>query len=206
MIQSSSNENEKIFDDWTKDYAATDEIHDEAAYAAINESDRVSARGIEVGHIFYFGQKYAEPMKCFVAGPDGHDVAVHSGSYGIGVSRLVGGIIEASHDEHGIVWPWSVAPSEVGLINLKPGDGETDALCDKLYETLRGQGLDVLLDDRDERAGAKFSTMDLIGLPWQAVIGPRGAAAGEVEIKNRRSGEKQTLSFDAAVAALSQAP
>ena len=145
-------------------------------------------------------------MKCFVAGPDGHDVAIHSGSYGIGVSRLVGGIIEASHDEHGMVWPWSVAPFEVGLINLKPGDGETDALCDKLYETLRGQGLDVLLDDRDERAGAKFSTMDLIELPWQAVIGPRGAAAGEVEIKNRRSGEKQTLSFDAAVAALSQAP
>ena len=196
-----------IIDQYTAHYARSDEKHDAALFEAeVPEARRVQARGIEVGHIFYFGQKYAKPMKCLVAGPDGQDVAVHSGSYGIGVSRLVGGIIEASHDAQGIIWPWSVAPFEVGLINLKPGNGETDALCDKLYAALRAQGLDVLLDDRDERAGAKFSTMDLIGLPWQAVIGPRGAAAGEIEIKNRRSGEKQNLSFDAAVAALSQAP
>ena len=135
---------------------------------------QVTARGIEVGHIFYFGQKYSEPMQCRVTGADGKEVAVYGGSYGIGVSRLVGGIIEACHDENGIVWPWAVAPFQIGLINLKPGDAQTDELSERLYKTLTHKGLDVLYDNRDERAGAKFSDMDLIGLPWQAVIGPRG--------------------------------
>ena len=167
---------------------------------------QVTARGIEVGHIFYFGQKYSQPMQCRVTGADGKEAAVYGGSYGIGVSRLVGGIIEACHDEDGIVWPWAVAPFQIGLINLKPGDARTDELSERLYKTLTHKGLDVLYDNRDERAGAKFSDMDLIGLPWQAVIGPRGAVAGEIEVKNRKHGDKQTLDFEAACALLAEPP
>jgi prolyl-tRNA synthetase len=196
-----------VIDSFTQFYARTDELHDGDKFAADVPSDKqVTARGIEVGHIFYFGTKYSEPMKAMVAGPDGKDVAVHSGSYGIGVSRLVGGIIEASHDDDGIIWPWPVAPFHVGLVNLKTGDAACDALSNKLNDALTQNGLDVLYDDRDERAGTKFSDMDLIGLPWQAVIGPRGAANSEVEVKNRATGEKQVLAFDAAVDILSAPP
>lgn len=196
-----------VIDGFTQFYARTDELHDGDKFAAdVPSNKQVTARGIEVGHIFYFGTKYSEPMKAMVAGPDGKDVAVHSGSYGIGVSRLVGGIIEASHDDDGIIWPWPVAPFHVGLVNLKAGHEGCDALCEKLNNALTQNGLDVLYDDRDERAGTKFSDMDLIGLPWQAVIGPRGAENGEVEVKNRATGEKQVLAFDAAVALLSAPP
>jgi prolyl-tRNA synthetase len=196
-----------VIDGYTQYYARSDEMHDAAKFEAEVPADkRLTARGIEVGHIFYFGTKYSNAMKALVAGPDGKDVPVHMGSYGIGVSRLVGGIIEACHDDEGIVWPWAVAPFHIGLINLKPGDEATDALCEQLYQNLTNHNLDVLYDDRDERAGAKFSTMDLIGLPWQAVIGPRGAKAGEVEIKNRVTGEKQTVALEAAMKILSQPP
>ena len=196
-----------VIDSFTQFYARTDELHDGDKFAADVPSDKqVTARGIEVGHIFYFGTKYSEPMKAMVAGPDGKDVAVHSGSYGIGVSRLVGGIIEASHDDDGIIWPWPVAPFHVGLVNLKIGHEGCDALCEKLNTALTQNGLEVLYDDRDERAGTKFSDMDLIGLPWQAVIGPRGAENGEVEVKNRATGEKQVMAFDAAVTMLSVPP
>jgi prolyl-tRNA synthetase len=186
-----------IVDAWTTPYAATDEKHDPAAFEALPEGKRITARGIEVGHIFYFGTKYSEPMGAKVTGPDGVDRPVHMGSYGVGVSRLVGAIIEASHDDAGIIWPDSVAPFAVGLVNLKPGDKATDAAADGLYEQLTKAGLDVLYDDRDERAGAKFATMDLIGLPWQVIVGPKGAAAGEAEVKRRQSGERQTLPLDA---------
>jgi prolyl-tRNA synthetase len=186
-----------IVDAWTTPYAATDEKHDPAAFEALPEGKRITARGIEVGHIFYFGTKYSEPMGAKVTGPDGVDRPVHMGSYGVGVSRLVGAIIEASHDDAGIIWPDSVAPFAVGLINLKPGDKATDAAADGLYEQFTKAGLDVLYDDRDERAGAKFATMDLIGLPWQVIVGPKGAAAGEAEVKRRQSGERQTLPLDA---------
>ena len=183
----------------TKLYAATDEKHDEAAFAQIPEDKRLSARGIEVGHIFYFGDKYSKPMNVKVAGPDGQDVTVHMGSYGIGVSRLMGAIIEASHDDAGIVWPESVAPYDIGLVNLKAGDEKTDAACDALYAQLQKAGRSVLYDDTAERPGAKFAVMDLIGLPWQLIVGPRGLASGEVELKNRRTGARETLSPDAAV-------
>jgi len=196
-----------IIDAFTAFYARSDEMHDADKFAAEVPADKqLTARGIEVGHIFYFGQKYSQPMKALVAGPDGKDVAVHSGSYGIGVSRLVGGIIEACHDDDGIVWPWAVAPFHIGLVNLKPGHEGCDALCEKMEAALTQNGLEVLYDDRDERAGTKFSDMDLIGLPWQAVIGPRGAENGEVEIKNRATGEKQNLAFDAALSLLSAPP
>jgi prolyl-tRNA synthetase len=180
-------------------YAATEEKHDPDAFAAIPEDKRLAARGIEVGHIFYFGTKYSKPMNAKVAGPKGEDVLVEMGSYGIGVSRLVGAIIEASHDDAGIIWPESVAPFRVGLISLKADDPKTREVCEDLYLRLGAAGVDVLYDDTEERAGAKFSTFDLIGLPWQVIVGPRGLASGQVELKNRRTGERQTLSPDAAL-------
>jgi prolyl-tRNA synthetase len=185
---------------WTAHYAATDEKHDAARFERDVPADkRVSARGIEIGHIFFFGTKYSEPMGCRVQGPDGSMIPVQMGSYGIGVSRLVGAIIEASHDEAGIVWPVPVAPFEVGLINLKGGDKDTDAACETLYSGLQNAGVSVLYDDTTERAGAKFASMDLIGLPYQLIVGPKGVKSGEVEVKDRKSGARQTMSPDAAI-------
>ena len=189
-----------IFKAWTSKYAATEDMHDAAKFDADVPADkRVSARGIEVGHIFYFGTKYSEPMGAKVQGPDGKMVTVQMGSYGVGVSRLAGAIIEASHDASGIIWPVPVAPFEVGLINLKSGDKDTDAACAALYQKFETAGIDVLYDDTDERAGGKFATMDLIGIPYQLIIGPKGVKSGEAEIKNRKTGEKQTLAIDAAL-------
>lgn len=194
-----------IVDSWTAPYAATEEKHDAARFEALPKERQIAARGIEVGHIFYFGTKYSKPMGAVVAGPGGEQITLEMGSYGIGVSRLVGGIIEASHDDNGIIWPMSVAPFHVGLINLKVGDADCDKACDDLYGKLKAAGLDVLLDDRDERAGAKFATMDLIGLPWQVTVGPRGLKSGVVEIKNRKTGEKAELSVEAVLNKLSAA-
>ena len=183
----------------TQYYAATEEMHDEAAFAAVPKERQVSARGIEVGHIFNFGTKYSVPMNAVVQSSDGQMVPVQMGSYGIGVSRLVGGIIEACHDENGIVWPESVAPWHVGLINMRVGDAACDAACADAYQALMGAGMDVLYDDTDERAGGKFARMELIGLPWQIVIGPRGIENGVVEVKHRKTGEKVEMPFAAAL-------
>ena len=187
----------------TELYAATDEKHDPAAFEAVPEDKRLSGRGIGVGHTCYYGQKLSAAMGCVVSGPDGRDTPLQMGSYGIGVARLVGGIIEASHDDAGIIWPDAVAPFKVGLVNLKSGDAETDAACATLYDKLQAAGVTVLYDDTDERAGAKFSTMDLIGLPWQLVVGPRGLKSGVVELKRRATGEKEELSPEAALAKIS---
>jgi prolyl-tRNA synthetase len=193
---------EPMFQRWTGLYAATDEKHDPAA-CAIPLEELVTARGIEVGHIFYFGDKYSRPMGAFVTGPDGEPVALEMGSYGIGVSRLVGALIEANHDDAGIIWPESVAPFRVGLINLRSADKRCRAAADDLYAKLRSDDVEVLYDDRDESPGAKFATMDLIGLPDQIVIGPRGIVAGTVEVKHRRSGERQEVPVEAALRQLS---
>jgi prolyl-tRNA synthetase len=187
----------------TRLYAATEDVHDAARFEAEVPADkRLSARGIEVGQIFYFGRKYSITMGATVTGPDGAEHALEGGSYGIGVSRLVAAIIEAGHDDAGIVWPEPVAPFRVGLLNLKAGDQATDAACEELYGTLHAAGVEVLYDDTDERAGAKFATMDLIGLPWQLVVGPKGVAAGTVELKARASGQRETLSAESALARL----
>ena len=195
---------EPIVAAWTGAYAATEEKHDPSAFAALPEAERVTARGIEVGHIFYFGTKYSEPFGAKVTAPDGSDRIVHMGSYGIGVSRLVAAIIEASHDDNGIIWPESVAPFQVGLINLKAGDAKTDAACEQAYARLAAAGVSVLYDDQDARAGAKFATMDLIGLPWQLIIGPKGAERGEAEIKRRSDGSRETLGLEAALNRLTE--
>ncbi len=181
-------------------YAATDEMHDETAFGAIPEAERLSARGIEVGHIFYFGTKYSEPMGARVAGPDGKEIAVRMGSYGVGVSRLLGAIIEASHDEAGVIWPDGVAPFGAAIVSLRAGDEAVDAACGKAYEALTNAGKEPLWDDTDDRPGAKFATADLIGLPWQIVVGPKGLAEGTVELKRRATGEKESVSLESAIA------
>jgi prolyl-tRNA synthetase len=187
-----------IVDKWTSLHAVTDEKYDAAEFeAAVPEDKRLHTRGIEVGHIFHFGTKYSETMGATVLDKEGNATLLQMGSYGIGVSRLVGGIIEASHDDDGIIWPEAVAPFQIGLINLRPGDDATDSACEDLYGKLGNAGVEVLYDDTEERAGGKFAKMDLIGLPWQVVVGPRGLKNGIVEVKNRASGEKEELSLDA---------
>jgi prolyl-tRNA synthetase len=189
-----------VLEEFTSRYARTDETHDEALFNAIPEERRRTARGIEVGQIFYFGTKYSEAMGATVQTADGTKVPVHMGSHGIGVSRLVGAIIEASHDDKGIIWPEGVTPFHCGIVNLKQGDAAADAACEGLYKALTDAGLEPLYDDRDERAGAKFATMDLIGLPWRITVGPRGLAAGVVELTSRRTGESEELAPEAAIA------
>jgi prolyl-tRNA synthetase len=193
---------QQTVDRWTSLYAATSEKHDEAAYDAVPAENKLSARGIEVGHIFYFGTKYSDAMNASVTGPDGRDHKVHMGSYGIGPSRLVAAIIEASHDEAGVIWPDAIAPFQVGLLNLKVGDAAVDGACDKLYAELQAAGYDVLYDDRDERPGAKFANADLIGLPWQIIVGPKSLAEGKVEMKRRISGERELLPIGDCIARL----
>jgi len=188
-----------IVDKWTSLYAATSEMHDAAAFGQLPADKQVSARGIEVGHIFYFGTKYSAPMKAVVAGPDGAEHAVHMGSYGIGPSRLVAAIIEASHDDAGIIWPEPVAPFRVTILNLKQGAAETDAASERIYEALTAKGVDVLYHDLDERPGAKFAAADLIGIPWQVMVGPRSLAEGKVEVKKRADGSKELMSVEAAI-------
>ncbi len=192
-----------VVDDFTSKYAATDEMHDPADYEKrVPEARRLSGRGIEVGHIFFFGDKYAEPLGCVVQGPDGKKITLQSGSYGIGISRLVAGIIEATHDDAGIIWPESVAPFDVGLVSLKVGNATTDETCEKIYQAFRAKGKDVLYDDNDDRAGAKFASMDLIGLPWQVIIGPRGLKDGIAEVKNRKTGVRENVALDQVVSRL----
>ncbi|MGR3322455.1 MAG: proline--tRNA ligase [Pseudooceanicola sp.] len=188
-----------VLEEFTSRYARTDETHDEAVFNQIPEARRRVARGIEVGQIFYFGTKYSEPMGATVQGPDGKSVPVHMGSHGIGVSRLLGAIIEASHDDKGIIWPEGVTPFHVGIVNLKAGDSETDAACEALYKSFAALGLEPLLDDTDERAGGKFATMDLIGLPWRITVGPRGLKNGVVELTSRRTGESEEMPPEQAV-------
>jgi prolyl-tRNA synthetase len=189
---------EPFFRQWTSLYAATDEVHKPEA-CPLPPEELVTARGIEIGQLFYFGAKYSRPLGAVVAGPDGDPVALEMGSYGIGVSRLVGALIEANHDDAGIIWPESVAPFRVGLINLRSGDARCCNIAEDLYAKLQSAGIEVLYDDRGESPGAKFATMDLIGLPDQLVIGPRGVAAGTVELKRRRSGERQDISAETAL-------
>ncbi len=182
-----------VLEEFTSRYARTDETHDEALFNEIPEERRRTARGIEVGQIFYFGTKYSEAMGANVQTADGQQVPVHMGSHGIGVSRLLGAIIEASHDDKGIIWPEGVTPFHVGIVNLRQGDAETDAACQAIYDSLTALGLEPLYDDRDERAGGKFATMDLIGLPWRITVGPRGLKNGVVELTSRRTGESEEL-------------
>jgi len=193
-----------IVDRWTSQYAATSDMHDAAVFSKIPPGNQLTARGIEVGHIFYFGTKYSEPMKAVVTTHDGKETPVHGGSYGIGPSRLVAAIIEASHDDAGIIWPEPVAPFKVMILNLKQGASETDAACGQLYRDLTAKGIEVLYHDLDERPGAKFATADLIGIPYQVLVGPRGLAEGKVEIKKRAGDTRENVSPAAALDFLSR--
>ena len=193
-----------LFDRVNSTYAATDETHDTAKWDQLPEDKKRTGRGIEVGHIFYFGDKYSAAMGLKVSGRDGSLVTPMMGSYGVGVSRLVGAIIEASHDDAGIVWPDAVAPWKVGIVTMRADDQPTTAAAEDLYQRLTSAGIETIYDDRDERGGVKLGSMDLIGVPWQVIIGPRGIAAGTVELKNRRTGERQDLSVEAAFARLAE--
>jgi prolyl-tRNA synthetase len=184
-----------IIKQWTSVYAATEDVHDAARFDREVPADKkVHTRGIEVGQIFYFGTKYSDSMKAMVAGHDGAEVPIHGGSYGVGVSRLVGAIIEACHDDVGIKWPEAVAPFKAAILNLKQGSEDTDTACEKLYRELSAKGVEVLYDDTDQRAGAKFAAADLIGIPWQILVGPKGLAEGKLEIKRRSDGSRENLS------------
>ncbi|UWQ17204.1 proline--tRNA ligase [Jannaschia sp. M317] len=191
-----------VMEEFTSRYARTDETHDAELFAQIPEDRRRTARGIEVGQIFYFGTKYSDAMGATVQGPDGKPTPVHMGSHGIGVSRLLGAIIEANHDDRGIIWPEGVTPFHVGIVNLKQGDSATDSACEGIYAELAKEGLTALYDDRKDRAGAKFATMDLIGLPWRITVGPRGLAGGKVELTSRRTGESVEMAPEEAIAKL----
>jgi prolyl-tRNA synthetase len=193
-----------VCDEFTTLYARTDETHDPDLFEAIPAARRRVGRGIEVGQIFYFGTNYSAPMGALVTTPEGERVPVHMGSHGIGVSRLVGALIEANHDDRGIIWPEGVTPFHVGIVNLKQGDAAADAACEGLYAALEANGFEVLYDDREERAGAKFATMDLIGLPWRITVGPRGLANGVVELTSRRTGDSEEMSPEAAVAKVAE--
>jgi prolyl-tRNA synthetase len=193
---------QRLFSRVSSTYAATDETHDEALWSKVDEDKRRTGRGIEVGHIFYFGDKYSAAMGLKVSGQDGSPVTPLMGSYGVGVSRLVGAVIEASHDDAGIIWPEALAPWRVGLVTMRADDRASSEAAESLYRQLVGAGVETLYDDRDERGGAKLASMDLIGLPWQLIVGPRGIAAGTVELKNRATGERQELSIDSAIARL----
>jgi prolyl-tRNA synthetase len=192
-----------MVDQWTALYAATSEKHDAAVFAKLPAEKQISARGIEVGQVFYFGTKYSEPMKAVVAGPDGVERPVHMGSYGIGPTRLVAALIEVFHDEAGIRWPQTVAPFTVAILNLKQGGSDTDPACERLYAALRANGIDTLYDDLDERPGSKFATADLIGIPWQILVGPRSLAEGKVEVKHRFDGTRELMTPEDAVVRLS---
>ena len=194
----------KVCEEFTTLYARTDETHDEGVFNGVPEANRKVGRGIEVGQIFYFGTKYSEAMGASVVTKDGGKVPVEMGSHGIGVSRLLGAIIEASHDDKGIIWPEGVTPFKAGIVNLKQGDAAADAACEGLYKALADKGLECLYDDREERAGTKFATMDLIGLPWRITVGPRGLANGVVELTSRRTGESEEMSPEAAVARIEE--
>jgi prolyl-tRNA synthetase len=191
---------EPIIEQWTSLYAATDDVHDQARFESETPPEkRLHKRGIEVGQVFYFGDKYSKPMKAVVTGPDGVERPVLGGSYGVGVSRLVGALIEAGHDQAGIIWPEAVAPFRVGIANLKVGDAATDAASEKVYDALQKAGIDVFYDDTDERPGGKFARLDLIGLPYQIIIGPKGLAEGQIEVKTRSTGARENLPLDAAI-------
>jgi prolyl-tRNA synthetase len=193
-----------VLDEFTSRYARTDETHDTELFSQVPADRQRTARGIEVGQIFYFGTKYSEAMGATVVNDQQQKVSVHMGSHGIGVSRLLGAIIEASHDDNGIIWPEGVTPFHCGVVNLKTGDAEADAACEALYDSLVALGLEPLYDDRNERAGGKFATMDLIGLPWRITVGPRGLKNGVVELTSRRTGESEELSPEQALLKVAQ--
>jgi prolyl-tRNA synthetase len=193
-----------IIKQWTSVYAATEEVHNSDRFdREVLTENKLQTRGIEVGQIFYFGTKYSDSMKAMVAGADGVEVPIHGGSYGVGVSRLVGAIIEACHDDAGIKWPEAVAPFRAAILNLKQGAEDTDAACERLYRELAAKGIEVLYDDTDQRAGAKFAAADLIGIPWQILVGPKGLAEGKLELKRRSDGARENLSPPDVVARLS---
>ena len=184
-----------MVDKYTSFYAATDEKHDPKAYNK-DLNNLIKSRGIEVGHIFHFGQKYSKPMQANINTNIGNNIPAYMGSYGVGLSRLVGAVIEANHDEKGIIWPKELTPWYYNLINLKNGDDDCDNICYDLYNKIKSMSKTVLYDDTMDRAGSKLAKADLIGIPFQIIIGPRGIKDKIFDLKDRRNGEIKKLSYD----------
>ena len=176
-------------------YAAVDDQHDDNNCPISKENLKIS-KGIEVGHIFYFGTKYSEKLNAYVQNKEGKNVPVHMGSYGIGISRLVGAIIEAHHDDKGIKWPISVSPFTVSILNLMPEDKDCCEKSEFFYNKIIDQSIDVILDDRNCSIGKKLSDNELIGIPVSLIIGKRDLKEGHVELKNRLNGSSIKISFD----------
>ena len=179
-------------------YAAESSQHDPKNCPIPEESLRVK-KGIEVGHIFTFGHKYSEIMNAHVDSSEGKKINVEMGSYGIGLSRLVAAVIESNHDERGIVWPNSIAPFKASIVNLKPNDSVCDFLATRIYSNFCSQNIEVLYDDTKDSVGAKFAVNDLIGSPWQIIVGPKNAANDMVELKHRKTNETELMSADSAI-------
>jgi prolyl-tRNA synthetase len=154
------------------------------------------ARGIEVGHVFKLGTKYSEAMKAVYLDKNGQEQTMIMGCYGIGVGRTVAASIEQNNDENGIIWPMPIAPYHVIITPVNINEPRLAEVAGKLYESLAGKGVEVLFDDRDERAGVKFNDADLIGIPLRVTVGPKRLAEGKVEVKIRKTGEVKTLSLD----------
>jgi prolyl-tRNA synthetase len=184
-----------MVDKYTSFYAATDEKHDPKAYNK-DLNNLIKSRGIEVGHIFHFGQKYSKPMQANINTNIGNNIPAYMGSYGVGLSRLVGAVIEANHDEKGIIWPKELTPWYYNLINLKNGDDDCDNVCYDLYNKIKSMSKTVLYDDTMDRAGSKLAKADLIGIPFQIIIGPRGIKDKIFDLKDRKNGEIKKLSYD----------
>ncbi len=190
-----SDDLQKEVNKYTSFYAATEEKHDPKIFNG-KDNKLIKTRGIEVGHIFYFGQKYSAPMKALISNSEGKKIAPFMGSYGVGISRLVGAIIEANHDEIGIVWPKEITPWNFNIINLKSGDIDCDNTCQNLYNLMEKNYLSVLYDDSEERAGVKLARADLLGMPYQIIIGPKSLKEELYDVKCRKSGEISKLSYD----------
>jgi len=176
-------------------YSSTDDKHSEDLFKKIPNDNQKKGKAIEIGHIFSFGHKYSEPMKAYVTNDIGDNVPVYMGSYGIGVSRLVSAIIEAYHDDRGILWPISIAPFQVGLINLGPNNGPCTKVAENIYKELQQNNFDVIYDDRNESAGKKYADMDLIGIPFQIILGPRDLENNKCELKNRSNDHRKTINI-----------
>lgn len=190
-VLADTGEDDLLFDP-AGEYAVNVEKYDPAT-APKPKEQLEQRKGIEVGHIFLLKDVYSKPMNAVVPRSDGNDEPVTMGCYGIGITRVVAAAIEQNHDEKGIIWPMALAPFHVGLVSLRPADEACAAAADKMYADLQSQGLEVLYDEREASAGDKFAEMDLLGFPWQCIIGPKGVAENQAEWKNRRTGEIQML-------------
>ncbi len=204
QVDYSSNKSlENYFKNITNFYSATRDKHSRDIFNQLPKEFQKKGKAIEIGHIFSFGYKYSKPMNAFVSDAKGNNIPVYMGSYGIGISRLVSAIIEVYHDDKGILWPTSIAPFQIGIINLGKNDEECLQASEKIYNELKENNFDIIYDDRDESVGKKYADMDLIGVPFQIIIGPRDLKRNNCELKDRKNDNKVCIDIKNVVTELS---